>query len=608
MLGRKSRSATVFAIRFGCFMQKLVYVCLMLLTVSLANPLAAQDFPIIRMVLVEGDEVPGVGVIDSIGDVAINDLGETLIVAGTDAPTANNEVLLRNGKVLLQEGIMGQLTSPPDAFIAGAEPFAGLFTSLSISNSGETAYFLSIEDFPGSQDFGIFLGTDVVVQQGGLANSPQFSAGTTYDFLFALEQNNTGTMLFTGLADDPNLGTGLDECIVMTDGITEIVVVADGDMLPGSDIPVTGIGAIDNLSAINDNNDVMYVVEFGTGGAGEEDSAIYINDTLIACEGQPSAVPGRNWGPLDVSGLDLNDSGDYAFKGLLDGNDLLGEQLVVKNGEVVMREGDIAPDGNPILNFGMLSGPIEIGNNGSVIYQARSTDMATFLYLDDQLIVHEGVTTTENGTVITDITSLLDVADSSEVMDLSSDGTWAIFEGRIVSPTGQTLEAAFTIQFEDVGGDGGTVQPAELDVFRGITNSGGLAEVLASDDSRLQMNPGFTIGAFEAPVWLIFDAALAGDAPSSLVFDRESSAGTPGLTVTTEAFNWITNAFEVVDATNEVFMNDTVVSVDLSGGVSDFVEPGTGNVRSRVGWRQTGFTINFPWEARIDQISWTFAN
>ena len=170
-------------------------------------------------------------------------------------------------------------------------------------------------------------------------------------------------------------------------------------------------------------------------------------------------------------------------------------------------------------------------------------------------------------------------------------------------------EFAAVVQFtvESVA-DGDTVQPVALDVFREITNSGALAEVLDSDDSRLQMNPGFTIGAFEAPVWLIFDAALAGDAPSSLVFDRESSAGTPGLTVTTEAFNWNTNAFDVVDATNEVFMNDTVVSVDLSGDVSDFVEPGTGNVRSRVGWRQTGFTINFPWEARIDQISWTFAN
>ena len=137
-------SATGFEIGFGCIMQKLVYVCLMLLTVSIASSLAAQDFPIIRVVLVEGDEVPGVGTIDTIGDVAINDSGDTLIVANTDAATASDEVLLRNGEVLLQEGITGLLNSPPDAFIAGAEPLAGLFTSLNISNSGETSYFLSL--------------------------------------------------------------------------------------------------------------------------------------------------------------------------------------------------------------------------------------------------------------------------------------------------------------------------------------------------------------------------------------------------------------------------------------------------------------------------------
>ena len=427
-------------------MQKLFYVCLTLLVVSLANSLTAQDFPIIRLVLVEGDEVPGVGTIDTIGDVAINDSGDTLIVANTDAATAIDEVLLRNGKVLLQEGITGLLTSPPDAFIAGAEPFAGLFTSLNISNSGETSYFLSIEDFPGSEDFGIFTGTDIVVQQGGLSMSPQFTPGTTYDFLFSLKQNNNGTLLFSGLADDPMLGDGLDNFIAITDGVTETVVVADGDMLPGSDAPVMCISVIDNLSAINDNNDVMYIVEFGMDD--DEDSAIYLNDTLLAHEGDPSFVPGRDWGPLHVSAVDLNNSGDYAFRGVLDGDALLGDQVIIKNGEVVMQEGATAPDGNPIQNFGALAGPLEIGNNGNVIYQARSTAGTTFLFLDDQLIVHEGVTTTEDGTIVADIASLGDVADTSEVMDLSPDGTWAIFEGTVIS-SGVALQAAFTIQFEE---------------------------------------------------------------------------------------------------------------------------------------------------------------
>ena len=128
---------------------------------------------------------------------------------------------------------------------------------------------------------------------------------------------------------------------------------------------------------------------------------------------------------------------------------------------------------------------------------------------------------------------------------------------------------------------------------------------MESDDSRLRFNPGFTINETEAPVWLIFDAALASDSPSSLEIAVESQAGTPGLTGTLEAFNWNTSAYEIVDASATSFNTDAVVSVDLSSGISDFVQAGTGAIRSRIGWRQTGFTINFPWEVRLDQMVWT---
>lgn len=73
---------------------------------------------------------------------------------------------------------------------------------------------------------------------------------------------------------------------------------------------------------------------------------------------------------------------------------------------------------------------------------------------------------------------------------------------------------------------------------------------------------------------------------------------------TLEAFNWSSSAYEIVDASAESFNTDTVVSVDLSSGISNCVQTGSGAVRSRIGWRQTGFIINFPWEARLDQMVW----
>ena len=97
----------------------------------------------------------------------------------------------------------------------------------------------------------------------------------------------------------------------------------------------------------------------------------------------------------------------------------------------------------------------------------------------------------------------------------------------------------------------------------------------------------------------------SGDSPSSLEIVAESQAGTPGLTGTLEAFNWISGDYEIVDATAETFNTDTIVSVDVSSDISNYVQTGTGAVRSRIGWRQTGFTLNFPWEVRLDQFVWT---
>ncbi len=63
-------------------------------------------------------------------------------------------------------------------------------------------------------------------------------------------------------------------------------------------------------------------------------------------------------------------------------------------------------------------------------------------------------------------------------------------------------------------------------------------------------------------------------------------------------------AYDVVDVSETSFNNDTIVTVDLSSGISDYAEAETGAVRTRVGWRKTGFAINFPWEVRLDQLVW----
>ena len=126
--------------------------------------------------------------------------------------------------------------------------------------------------------------------------------------------------------------------------------------------------------------------------------------------------------------------------------------------------------------------------------------------------------------------------------------------------------------------------------------SGTITDFENSDDARALYNPGFTINSTEAPVWLIFDAI----APTANEFFVESQAGTLGLTYTVEAFDFTTQSFTVIGTQPEVFNSDQVVTFPVS---AEHIDTG-GEVQTRVGWRQTGFTLNFPWEVRVDQVGW----
>ena len=146
------------------------------------------------------------------------------------------------------------------------------------------------------------------------------------------------------------------------------------------------------------------------------------------------------------------------------------------------------------------------------------------------------------------------------------------------------------------------VPPAAFTPFRGLLVGGDLQTATVSNDQFLAFNPGFTLNSTEAPVWLIFDAELPDANAASVDILLESNAGTPGLSLTTEAWNFTTSEFDEIDVQNEGFNADTVRTFPLTTSIH--VEAGTGAVRTRAGWRQIGFVLNFPWEVRVDQVGW----
>lgn len=546
--------------------------------------IGGDPYPISTVIL-EGDNVAGVGAVEFIDNLAINNDGDWIVEVNTNfSKTDADSVLLKNGTIFLREGM--DLTDPSGATI-------GSFDSVNLSDNSRSGMNLFLDQLPGDEDSGIFLDDQLLIQESDISTAPELSAGTPFIGFFDSKINNNDKIMLVASIDDPAIASTVDRAIMIVDGASQTVIAKEGDVLMNQDFPVQDFETGPHQSAFNDNDQVLYIAELDESTA--NDHALYLNQQLLAQEGSPSPIAGRVYDFIASRTNDLNNNGDYVFKANLDG-DTTTDDVIIKNNTVFAQEGDPAPGGFAISDFGLNSGPVCISDSGDVLYFAEwddpNEDVNSGLFLNDTLLVQEGVTMI-GGALVESVNS------GQDAFCISNNGQWIMFEAVLAN----SVSGAFIIEVTPTGG---SVPPNSIDVFRGIQLSGTLADAAESDDQRLHFNPGFTINSSEAPVWLIFDSVLPNDAPSTLELVVESQAGTPGLEATTEAFNWTTATYDIVDISDSQFNVDAIVTADLTAGISDHVESGTGAVRARVGWRKVAFTINFPWEVRLDQVVWNF--
>ena len=148
-----------------------------------------------------------------------------------------------------------------------------------------------------------------------------------------------------------------------------------------------------------------------------------------------------------------------------------------------------------------------------------------------------------------------------------------------------------------------TVLLDSFNVFRGNLIAGGLAELRESDDSYLQVQPGFTLNSNEPPVWVEFSGTATDDAPANLSFLIEGNANTVNLNQTIELFNFNSGSYEEIDSRDATIV-DSVTQVTPGGDVTRFVQGGSGMIKARVGWKATGFVLLYPWTISVDHVAW----
>lgn len=424
--------------------------------------------------VVENDLVAGVGLVTSIDNIAINDNGEWLVEVDTN--NANTEI---DGAIVSPDGLVLQhgdsVADPAGATISS-------FDSVTLNATGQSGFNHFLDGTPGGEnDSGVYISDDLLIQEGDISTASGFTAGTPYIGFFDVKINDDGDVLIVASVDDPGITSTVDRALVIASEsgelISEEVIAAEGDILPGTAEPITDFGTGPHTTAFNNDGDALYFADLD--GATSSDGTIWLfngsTSTLIAREGDASPIAGRSWASLASPELDLNDNGSYIFSGTLTG-DTGSDLLIAVDGEKFVQEGDPAPGGFEFTTFG--TGPLHIGNDGGVLWYGDwndpDDDVDTGLFHNDDLIIQEGVTVIE-GSVVDTIRGIEDG------YHLSPSGEFAIAElvlldGRevaVIIDLGDGGEPPVGCD-ADVTGDGDTTS-ADLNVLLanfGDTGSG----------------------------------------------------------------------------------------------------------------------------------------
>jgi hypothetical protein len=395
----------------------------------------------ITPVVKRGDSIAGVGLVTTISHVAVNSSGVWLVDADTDAATTADEVVLRGGTLMLREG---DALAPSPATLSSVDGF-------SINSAGNVGWNLFLDGMTPTTDSGVYFNTSLVIPESMLSIAPQFSPNTPYIGWFDARINDNDKILMLASVDDPAVASTVDRAIVIasTNGAgvltSEAALIEEGDTIPGFGAEtVADLATGPHTVAFSNSNMAIFKVDMT--GPTATDGAIVVGSTIglivVAREGDPSPIAGRNYESLVTQSVDINDSGSWVAVADLDGS-TANDSVIVENGtQIIAREGSAPPgiSGFSLTSFGI--GAVRIDNSNNVFWfgdwDDTDTTRDTGIFRNNQLIVQEGVTLV-GGVPIEFISNL------ESNFSISPDGRYLIFKGRLQGG----VDAAFLM---DLGG------------------------------------------------------------------------------------------------------------------------------------------------------------
>jgi hypothetical protein len=424
---------------------------------------AAAAAAVPTTLVIEGDEIAGIGVVTTIDNMTINGSGAWFVELDTNfSDTDADSLILGAAGAIFREG--QPLASPAGALLDS-------FDSMSVNEDGVLSTNWFLDNTGGtSNDSGVFASGELVLQESELGTAPPFTPETPFIGFFETKVNDAGQVLILGSIDDPLVASTVDRVLAIyeqTDPIAGTwsatgIVAIEGQVLPGQTEAVADIQTDANEFAFNDNGDVAWFVDLA--GDTAVDTALYLNDTLLFQEGSPSPVTDRAWGPLTTVGVDLNNQGQWIARGQLAG-DAATNLIIVAGDQVIAQEGDPVP-GQPEFALTNLGTNVQIDDLGRTLWwgewSAGPTLANSGLFLDGQPLVVEGVTVID-GLLVEKLYG------GGDNFELSDNGKHLIFEADLEGG----LNGAFHLELEVPGCTDGEPCDDGLVCTSGDTCTGG---------------------------------------------------------------------------------------------------------------------------------------
>jgi hypothetical protein len=147
-------------------------------------------------------------------------------------------------------------------------------------------------------------------------------------------------------------------------------------------------------------------------------------------------------------------------------------------------------------------------------------------------------------------------------------------------------------------------RPLRFVVTRGALAAGGIRELGDSDDEYVIVEQRRPTEVAAASAEIEVTTVASEDSFSSFTFTYEgNSDGTPARQ-RIELRNFATGQWDQIDE-RDASNADGVVQVTINTDVDDYVDPGTNEMKARIGYHDRGVTF-LSWSGNYDQVGWTF--